>query len=138
MLKKIEELGENRRLEALNVKELKEFLVKKANTTSLFHFTEELIQNLKKAQKFGNARNYETVLGVLKKFCEGKGKSDLQFREVTYRFLKEFEHHHLSKGNSVNGLSVYLRAIRAIYNKAIKEGIAKQEDYPFRTYANQG
>ncbi len=137
MLDKIEVLRAEDKLDALTVKDLKAYLVKKTNTTSIFVFTEQLIQDLRKAQKFGNARNYETVLGVMKSYCRDQGKDDLLFREINYRFLKEFEHAHLAKGNSINGLSVYLRAIRALFNKAIKEGIVKQESYPFKQYQIQ-
>ena len=137
MLDKIEGLAESKQLDTLSAKELKDFLTRKSNSHSVFVFTEQLIENLRKAQKFGNARNYATILGVLKGYCSDQGKNDLLFREVNYRFLKSFEHHHLAKGNSINGLSVYMRAIRAIFNKAIKDGITKQEDYPFREYKIQ-
>lgn len=137
MLEKIAKLDEGGQLSALSVKELKALLTRSSHSESVFVFTEQLIKDLRTAQKFGNARNYATMLGVLKSYCKERNKQDLLFREITYRFLKSFEHAHLAKGNSVNGLSVYLRALRAIYNKAIKEGIARQEDYPFREYKIQ-
>lgn len=40
----------------------------------------------------------------------------------------------MAKGNSYNGLSVYLRALRAIYNKAIKAEIVEDSLYPFKSY----
>ena len=42
--------------------------------------------------------------------------------------------YHFNKGTSVNGLSVYMRTIRAIYNRAIKDGIINKDGYPFREY----
>jgi len=41
----------------------------------------------------------------------------------------------MSRGFSENGLAVYMRTIRAIYNKAIKEGCAELEAYPFKKYS---
>ena len=40
----------------------------------------------------------------------------------------------MAKGNSRGGLGVYMRTIRAIYNKAIKAGIAEEKHYPFKNY----
>ena len=48
--------------------------------------------------------------------------------------LKRFETAHLKKGNSINGLSMYMRTFRAIYNKAIHQGIVPADSYPFRKY----
>ncbi len=41
---------------------------------------------------------------------------------------------HLGKGNSYNGLAGYLRTIRAIFNKALKDGVIEKEFYPFADY----
>ena len=41
---------------------------------------------------------------------------------------------HFAKGNTPNGLAVYLRSIRAIYNRAIKAGIVSEQYYPFKKY----
>lgn len=137
LLDKIRELEEKDQFSGLSVKEIKDLLTRKQSSLSFLTFTESLIKDFQEAQRFGNARSYTTVLGVLKSFCKNKGKSDLQFREVTYRFLKRFEHAHLAKGNSINSLAVYMRTIRAIYNKGIKEGLIEREHYPFHEYKIQ-
>ena len=134
---KLQELEENDRLRDFNIKQIKDYLTKVESSSSFFVFTEELIKDFRKAQRFGNAQSYFTLLGVLKKFRQEQGKADLEFREVTYKFLKQFEHAHLAKGNSLNSLAVYMRTIRAIYNKGIKEGIIEREHYPFWEYKIQ-
>ncbi len=63
-----------------------------------------------------------------------RNKRDLSFNELNYSFLEKFETYYLRKGNSLNGLAVYMRTIRAIYNKAIKQSIASLETYPFANY----
>jgi hypothetical protein len=68
---------------------------------------------------------------VLRKFNKGK---DISFPKLNYTFLTRFEHDHLKKGNALNGLAVFMRTIRAIYNQAIKSGLAEQELYPFKNY----
>ena len=63
-----------------------------------------------------------------------RNQKDFSFNEFNIDFLKKFETDYLSRGNSLGGLAVYLRTFRAIYNKAIKAGVAEQEGYPFRDY----
>jgi len=86
---------------------------------------------MSEAKRFGNARVYKQVYNVLETF---NGNKSLRFEEITYRFLKRFETAHLKKGNSINGLSNYMRTIRAIYNKAIGQNIVAREKYPFIQY----
>ncbi len=85
---------------------------------SFVNYAENLILELKKANKFGNAANYQCALNALKSFSR---KDDILFSDINYKFLNSMEKHHLANNNTLNGLSVYLRAVRAIFNKAITE-----------------
>ena len=131
---KIKELEEQGILETLSVQEVKQFLIGQENTSSFLLFTEHLIEDLRKVQRFGNAATYTTALGVLRNFLKEQRKKELEFKDITYSFLKKFENWHLAKGNAYNSLSVYLRTIRAIYNKAIKAGLVERDRYPFDQY----
>ena len=82
-------------------------------------------------ERYGNANSYYAITKILRKFNQG---NDLKFNELNYDFLKKFEEFHYSRGNSTNGLAVYMKTIRAIYNKAIKSGIISKEAYPFTNY----
>lgn len=128
IIMKLDELGQ---LQSLSVSELKERIYRPVSNQSFFSFTNKLIDDLKATKHFGTARSYKGVINVLKKFCNNK---DLQFKNINYKFLNSFEINHTAKGNTANGLSVYMRAIRAIYNKAIKSGIVEKEHYPFDVY----
>lgn len=124
---------------------------------SFYEYGEKLVKDLRKAERIGTACSYEGTLRVLKTFNKGKPLekhaggnpkekakldykgpnkkvSNLTFEEVNYAFLKSFETYHLSYGNGFNGLSVYLRNVRSIYNQAIKEGLADRNHYPFAQY----
>lgn len=127
----INALEEEGRLEGLSILELKNTLSRPSNSISFFEFTKTLIAEMKEAKKFGNARAYQQAYNVLKTF---NGTESLRFEEITYQFLKRFETAHLKKGNSINGLSVYLRTLRAIYNKAITHGLVARDRYPFSRY----
>lgn len=125
---KLHDIGD---LDQLTVSELKKKIENPVTHQSFFSFTQQLIDELNEIQRFGTARSYKGVISVLKDFTNN---SDLSFKNINYQFLTKFENHHLKKGNSLNGLSVYLRAIRAIYNKAIKAQIVDQDLYPFNAY----
>ena len=127
----INELEENGQLGGLSITELKNTLTKPTNTISFFDFTNRLISEMEEANRFGNAKAYRCALGSLKNFNK---KESLRFEEMTYTYLKRFETAHLKKGNSINGLSMYMRTFRAIYNKAIHQGVVSADSYPFRKY----
>lgn len=124
-------LHENGELSGLSVTEVRDKVADVSKSNSFFSYGQTLVAELRKANRFGTADSYEGVLSVLKGYIEGK---DLSFAEVNYKFLSKFETYHKSKGNGANGLAVYMRTIRAIYNKAIKEGVAEREAYPFVDY----
>ncbi|MBS0001441.1 MAG: site-specific integrase [Cyclobacteriaceae bacterium] len=84
--------------------------------------------------RIGTARSYKDTLDSLKNFTN---QNDLSFNELSLDFLKKYEINYLSRGNSLGGLAVYMRTIRAIYNKAIQAGLAEQEGFPFKYYKIQ-
>ncbi len=128
----IMQLHDAGQLNSLGVGELREKIEGIENDKpSFLKFTEQQIEELKKAHRFGTARSYKGMAAVIKDFNNGR---DLQFSEITYKFLTQFETHHYSKGNTANGLSTYVRAVRAVFNKAIKHGIVEKELYPFESY----
>ena len=92
-------------------------------------FALHLIDSFEKTGRIGNAKVYGMAVSFIKRYNKG---ADLPFSQITYSLLKKMEVAYLSQNKSVNGLSVYMRTIRSIYNKAIKEGLAGEESYPFK------
>jgi len=127
----VTKLEETNSLSFISIKQLKDKITNVNAPTSVFAFGEKKIKEMEQSQQFGNARTYKTVLSILRTHCKG---ADLRFEELNYEFLKKWEAKHLSKDNSLNSLSVYLRTVRALFNKAIKEGIIEQQAYPFKDY----
>lgn len=128
----VNRLHYNEELDFLSVKQLKDKIVRKSKYESFFEFGLLKVKELRVSQRFGTARNYEGVLSILKVFTKEK---DLKFNELNLDFLECFERFHLSKpGNSQNGLASYMRTIKAIYNKGIKDGFIEREHYPFYNY----
>lgn len=125
---KLHEMGQ---LPKLSVTELKGKIDKTKISDSFLKFGKSLQDDLYAANRPGTAKSYKGTLSVVKTFVKDK---DLRFQEVNYTFLKKFEIDHYRKGNQPNGLAVYMRTIRAIYNKAIKAGAVEKEFYPFDDY----
>lgn len=128
----ISKLDEKKVIHAMTVTQIKELIDRKpAITNSVFTYTQKLIDEMIASGRIGNARSYKSTLTALKTFRKEK---DFSFIELNYAFLQKLEADHLAKGNSLNGLAVRMRTIKAIYNRAIKDGIVDKELYPFVNY----
>lgn len=125
---KLHEIGN---LQTMDITSLKERIVQQNTSQSFFQFANQVVDDLKKANRIGTARSYSGVLSILKKYNNDK---DASFQSINYSFLSKFEVSHKSNGNGANGLAVYMRTIRAIFNRAIKEGIIEKDVYPFDDY----
>ncbi|GAA4302249.1 hypothetical protein GCM10023163_25290 [Aestuariibaculum suncheonense] len=88
------------------------------NSITLKEWSKTIIDRKLKANKPGSAKWYKDGVQSLLNFT---GTEDIKLYDITVTLLNEFQTHHESKGNSINCISSYLRAIRAIYNSAIKE-----------------
>lgn len=143
-------LQEADKLDGMSLAEIKARIVQQSASASFIQYADEQIEALNEARRFGTARWYACTVSVLKDFVNGKkhentgkpklnGKEDykgkdIKFQDITYKFLTRFETEHYKNGNTANGLSFYMRAIRAIYNKAMKAGLVEKEAYPFNDY----
>ena len=127
----INKLNDQRKLRFLSLRELRDKITTKAVYDSFFDFGDQVVAELKAADRIGSAKSYTVTLGVLRTFNKG---ADLKFNEVNLDLLERFHKYHMAKGNSLNGLSNYMRNIRALFNRGIKAGIIEQEAYPFIHY----
>ena len=80
-------------------------------------------------RKRSTKENLMTTITVLQEFRPG-----LDFKDITYTFLKEFEVHLKEKGNSVNTIAKHLRQLRTLVNEAINQGYIPSDAYPFRKF----
>ena len=127
----INDLNEKGELNYMSIIQLKSKIVKTASFDSFLEYSDSIVKELKKAERFGNANTYYAVVKVLEKFNAG---NDIKFYEVNFGFLNRFESWHFSRGNSVNSLSAYMRTIKAIFNRAIKSDVVSRDAYPFTNY----
>ena len=80
-------------------------------------------------RKRSTKENLMTTVTVLQEFRPG-----IDFKDITYTFLRDFEVHLKEKGNSVNTIAKHLRQLRTLVNEAINQGYIPSDAYPFRKY----
>jgi integrase/recombinase XerD len=98
---------------------------------TFLEFADREIENLKKVGRVGNAKAYQDATNRLIKFA---GKKSLRFENIDFRFLEAFNNTLLADEVKVNAIAVYMREIRALFNKAIKMDVVEQKYYPFSKY----
>lgn len=113
----------------------------KGNTeTTLEGYCEQLIKSFKETGKNGNAIVYQSTLESFKGFSKSK---KYLLEEIDYSAINRYQDYLSKKINiskdgktikklTSNGISFYLRTLRAIINRAIKEGIIEETSYPFK------
>lgn len=80
-------------------------------------------------RKRSTKENLLTTITVLQEFRPG-----LDFKDITYTFLRDFEVHLKEKGNSVNTVAKHMRQLRTLVNEAINQGYIPSDAYPFRKF----
>lgn len=94
----------------------------------LFPFMRETIAQLESLGKIRTSETYRSALSSFMRFRKGK---DIQISDITDNVLVSYEGTLKLSGLSSNTTSFYMRILRAVYNRAVRLGIAKQE-YPFK------
>jgi integrase/recombinase XerD len=113
----------------------KKLFRKSGEGENVFYQYQLIIDKNKKFDRYGNASNYEMSLKSIKAFLhysKGKEPARLQFYEITPAWLNNYENFMLvTKERSRTTVSMYLRALRAVFNSAISENEIEPEVYPF-------
>jgi integrase len=95
---------------------------------TVFQFFDEIIQRMIISKQVGNANVYKQTKNSFTTFRKGK---DLLFNEMTVSMIENYKAWMKGNGNMDTAVSVRLRTLRALFNKAIKENFVKKSDYPF-------
>ncbi len=103
----------------------------KTVTKNFFYFWDEIISELKIAGRTGDATIHDESFKALKKF---NGGTKLEFQQINFTFLSKYENHLRSRGGTNGGISIRMRCIRTIFNKAIDRDIISIQYYPFKKY----
>ena len=96
--------------------------------TSLFSFMHSVIIQLR---QLGKIRTSETYTATLKSFMEFREEHDVPLDGVNSDLMLLYEAHLKAKGVRMNTISIYMRILRAVYNRAVEKELTPQK-YPFR------
>lgn len=115
--------------------------VKQPKRNSIISFFDAEIKRLDAANRFGYAIPYKVTRDHLVNF---NGSDRLQFDQVNYQFLVNFEAYLMSrtigkiKKRPIEKTTIhnYMRVIRTVYNSAIKAGVCEEREYPFYSRMN--
>lgn len=83
----------------------------------------------KSNRKNGTKSNLHGTLTMLNEFRPGYTWDDL-----TYTFLKDYEHWMLGRGAAVNTVAKHMRNLRTLINESISAGYLSADADPFRSY----
>ncbi len=94
---------------------------------SFIKFSKEVIENSDRKQSTKD--NIMTTVTLLREY-----RTILDFSDITYTFLKDFEQFLRNKNLQTNTIAKHMRQLRTLVNEAINQGYIPQESYPFRKY----
>lgn len=113
----------------------KKLFRKEGDGTNLEYQYNRIITEFQKEKKIGTASNYNLSQKSLTDFVENNSNlkfDKLSFFDVTPRFLQDYETYMIhNKGRSLTTVSMYLRALKALFNRAIEENEIEKQFYPF-------
>ncbi|XOV66386.1 MAG: phage integrase SAM-like domain-containing protein [Fluviicola sp.] len=116
---------------SIDVQHIKSYLTKEHDSKiSVFEFWTKEIGRLEKANNQGGVRNYKSALVGVTKYTSLK----ISFQQLNYQWLISLETSMRTEGLKTNSIGVYMRTLRAVYNKAINHEIVDAKYYPFRKY----
>jgi integrase/recombinase XerD len=123
----LKDLGEYFSQVEFTFERFKERFFKSASGNVLEYF-DRVITELEAQDRLGSARSYTNTRDKLKEF-----KKNFVFQDIDKKFLQKFEEFIL-KTCSPSTAGIYLRTLRAVYNRAITDNLAKRDIYPFTDY----
>lgn len=103
------------------------------NDMTVFGYIEYLVVKL---QNNGQVRTSETYICTLNSFRRFRHGQDLYFVELDHDLLMSYEYFLKSEGLSMNTISFYMRRLRAIYNRAVEDGLAEQSNLFKKVYTS--
>jgi integrase len=102
---------------------------KQHSDTKVIPFINTVIEKLKSENRYGTAQVYKDTRNRITEYNAKAG-----FEDINLKFLQKFERYLIDKGNSTNSISIYMRTLRAAYNKASAEEVFTSYEFPFKKF----
>lgn len=91
-------------------------------------FNDYIRQQIVRLKRLGKIRTSETYTAALKSFSSFMKGRDILFGELNSDLLMEYEAYLKNRGNSPNTISFYMRILKAVYNRAMENGLTGQRN----------
>ena len=122
-----------KKLEALEIpvtfETLFETIGKRLDCTVGDYF-KQIIDRLEKVEKYGSASKHKVTLALMAQFRS----VNMRFEELDLTYLREFEIFLRQRGNVSNSLATKFSVLKAVYNKAVSEGVFVPKSNPFQQF----
>ncbi len=98
-------------------------------------FTNEIISELKEGNQLSYALTFKDLLNSITSFIrEKKSPENIAFENIDLAFLEKYEAYLRSHGNKNSSISIKMRTLRVVFNKALKRNLVSNKHYPFADY----
>lgn len=96
--------------------------------TSYGNYIQQQIVRLKRLGKIRTSETYTAAYKSFHTFIDGQ---DISLDKLNANLLAEYKAYLKGRGNSPNTISFYMRILKAVYNRAVEDGLVEQR-YPFK------
>lgn len=95
-------------------------------------FNDYICQQIARLKRLGKIRTSETYTAALRSFSGFMNDKEALFDQLNADLFTEYEAYLKGRGNTPNTISFYMRILKAVYNRAVEDGLAEQR-YPFKS-----
>lgn len=102
---------------------------RRSGSITLFGYMGQLIARYWRQGQYRTSETYATTLTSFKRFRTG---IDVCLEDVDSELMESYEHHLRQSGLSPNTISFYMKHLRAVYRRAVDDGLIGKDSNPFR------
>ena len=95
-------------------------------------FNAYICQQIARLKRLGKIRTSETYTVALRSFNGFMNDKEVLFDQLDADLMAEYEAYLKGRGNSPNTISFYMRILKAVYNRAVEDGLTGQR-HPFKS-----
>ncbi len=95
-------------------------------------FNNYICQQIARLKRLGKIRTSETYTAALRSFNGFMNDKEVLFDQINSDQIAEYEAYLKGRGNSPNTISFYMRILKAVYNRAVEDGLTGQR-HPFKS-----
>lgn len=94
-------------------------------------FNNYIRQQIARLKRLGKIRTSETYTAALRSFSGFMDDKEVLFDQIKADLIAEYEVYLKGRGNVPNTISFYMRILKAVYNRAVEDGLTGQR-HPFK------